>query len=811
MKKSVLGLSLATLALCGFAAVAPAIPTVYLDDDGNDANDGTTPGTAVATLAQAVILVDDGGTIFVAPGVYRQNAQAIAKRVTMEGTAVGDPSAAAFEPVDTTGRPGAEPYSSDPGIIRFQTGGSVIRNLTFRGDNLSTGLPASLPERGGVVTVDNTGTAHALPFTAENCVFERSGGYLLRLANSVLGNVVTNCTFRQAGSSVGTNPSFIDGRALQVGNSAANRASIGVTVTGTVFEDVDRGVNDGQTNNLGRGTATAAPTGTLPTYVISNSTFDNCSYGFICFGQSTQMDITNCDFIGNGFAWGSNGNNVNNTVSTMVLDMDNCTISDTYTAYHFNSIQSGSRLTFADNMVTNSGTVMSIYVYASTKAGGATVTLDGNTWDGVFEPDTFPTSPTNYIAHTMDRDEHSNYNAAQDTPVFPGALEFSYFEIRDSIFLGSPTDTDFDGVPFRQFSQDPQFPAAATPAGVNGFYSHAYYYGNVFDGLNAAVQASQNTTQFSTAPYDRRPINITFGGADYGAGTFSGNTVMNCGAGVIADGYFTNTVIQGNMLGGFQNNGTAVIASKGSQVTLKSSLFRGNTTDIELAQVPGVAYTNINGVPSNTTTSFVIGGVAGHGNVFWDNNPTTRVNPSVLTAPAPTVSHNYLGNHFANENTTGFGASSALLSTGTAYGDISDTTPVAQLDRDADGNYDAFELFNGFAAASTFNGPVSGLTTDTDGDGYVDWFETRWSYDPNDSASVPALGDVTNDGTVDLGDAVRALQIINGTVTPFQNGAQPNFINVTGSTPYNSLNNPLQILRFQNGSRTAFPAVPGIS
>src|SRR5690606_36288877 len=81
------------------------------------------------------------------------------------------------------------------------------------------------------------------------------------------------------------------------------------------------------------------------------------------------------------------------------------------------------------------------------------------------------------------------------------------------------------------------------------------------------------------------------------------------------------------------------------------------------------------------------------------------------------------------------------------------------------------------------------------------------------SPIVPApLGDVTNDDSVDLGDAVRSLQILNGTLLPGDtlfDESDRNAINVTGTIPHN-LNNALQILRWTNGSRTLFPAIMGV-
>jgi hypothetical protein len=138
---------------------------------------------------------------------------------------------------------------------------------------------------------------------------------------------------------------------------------------------------------------------------------------------------------------------------------------------------------------------------------------------------------------------------------------------------------------------------------------------------------------------------------------------------------------------------------------------------------------------------------------------------------------------------------------------------VRNLDRDSDGVPDGFEVASGTNPNdnSSFPGGFD-LDQDTDGDGYTDWYEVAFGKNPASAGVSPELGNVdpTSAG-VQLGDAIRALQIINGSVTPFQGGANPHAINVTGAAQPVSLNNPLQILRFQNGSRISLPAVPGIN
>lgn len=184
---------------------------------------------------------------------------------------------------------------------------------------------------------------------------------------------------------------------------------------------------------------------------------------------------------------------------------------------------------------------------------------------------------------------------------------------------------------------------------------------------------------------------------------------------------------------------------------------------------------------------------------------------------------------------------SVLLSEFDDPGAVRDNGPMHQLDRDADGLNDGYEDFL-FPLLSAFDptqfdsiapGYHDGAVTllfltgfeeqivppdalnietfevrDNDGDGYPDWYESWFFSDPLNPDETPNLGDVTRDNVVDLGDAIRALQVMNGTIAPDSElwlGSDLDAINVTG-TRTRSLNNALQILRFQNGSRLQLPA-----
>lgn len=108
----------ATAAAIMVSGSAFAIPTVYMAPapTGNDANDGATPGTPVLTFAQAITLVDAGGTINVAAGTYSPTVPVVInKAVSILGPQAGvDPRPSAPVSSSRTQTPG--PNNPSPGV-----------------------------------------------------------------------------------------------------------------------------------------------------------------------------------------------------------------------------------------------------------------------------------------------------------------------------------------------------------------------------------------------------------------------------------------------------------------------------------------------------------------------------------------------------------------------------------------------------------------------------------------------------------------------------------------------------------------------
>lgn len=292
----------------------------------------------------------------------------------------------------------------------------------------------------------------------------------------------------------------------------------------------------------------------------------------------------------------------------------------------------------------------------------------------------------------------------------------------------------------------------------------------------------------------------------------------------------------------FVGNGTALQHSL-SMTTIESWLFSNVfvANDVTVFLGAGAqALVNGNHFVSQGNYAIVSDGADALGvsnNAFSDPDAAYFANNA--SAAILAVTENWfpsiIGDDITDSNPGDFVANGESITFGGAGSaeSLTDNAPAAQFDSDADGIPDTIEVFGalspfnpdsdsdgvpdgfdrffGSGAGSPAGIPGFSVTLDSDGDGFVDWYENVSFTDAGSAMNYPALGDVTRDGQIDLGDAVRALQIINRSVALGLTGDQnPNNVTVAGNGIF-SLNNALQILRFQNGSRTSLPAHSGIN
>lgn len=98
--------------------------------------------------------------------------------------------------------------------------------------------------------------------------------------------------------------------------------------------------------------------------------------------------------------------------------------------------------------------------------------------------------------------------------------------------------------------------------------------------------------------------------------------------------------------------------------------------------------------------------------------------------------------------------------------EISIGTNTLLVDTDGDGLSDFTEVNFDGNGAYTPGSDLNPLLVDTDGDGFDDDVEVGAGSNPLDNQSVPANGDVNNDGNVDVVDLLVATQIALGLKTP---------------------------------------------
>lgn len=99
--------------------------------------------------------------------------------------------------------------------------------------------------------------------------------------------------------------------------------------------------------------------------------------------------------------------------------------------------------------------------------------------------------------------------------------------------------------------------------------------------------------------------------------------------------------------------------------------------------------------------------------------------------------------------------------------ELSIGTDPANIDSDGDTLSDGFEVaYDGYATTYNPGTDLNPLAPDTDSDGFNDNVEITYNSDPLISGSVPATGDINEDGAVNVADVLLAQQFALGTRTP---------------------------------------------
>ena len=291
----------------------------YVRNDGNDANTGLGSTTALAwkTVQKALGAtgIGSGDTVYIAPGVYRENVT-IAGTYTAATYIIGDPTAAQFAGIsqglvrltnylttDTASPSGTIMSSGSKNFLNISylyfdgssvmlnlnsSNNCVVENCAFIGSSLSgsSGIQGSFATG---VTVNNT---------IRKCIF-MTGSYGVvcsvggnHTSDWSLGFTIQDCAFIGAAPAAASSPAIEFGRTT----GAANLAG-GINIYNCYIQSAGRGINF-DCGNV-----------TYPTNV-RNCIITNCGTGIVGRGTTTNIQdynrIIGCTANLSGVATGAN-------------------------------------------------------------------------------------------------------------------------------------------------------------------------------------------------------------------------------------------------------------------------------------------------------------------------------------------------------------------------------------------------------------------------------------------------------------------------------------------------------------------------
>jgi predicted outer membrane repeat protein len=187
--------------LSGAVSATPQVSQIYVSPDGNDANDGATPETAVQSINVGIDYVAENGMVTLAAGTYNKSGPGdskdvnikISKNLTLQGA--GKDSTI----IDALGNSQIFDIDYDLNV--------VIKDITFKNGKLSNS--------GGAISSDATLTVHNCAFINNEAVGDGGGAIF---THTILNLV--NCV-------------FTDNKA-DAGAAIFNKGGV-LTVTGSTF------------------------------------------------------------------------------------------------------------------------------------------------------------------------------------------------------------------------------------------------------------------------------------------------------------------------------------------------------------------------------------------------------------------------------------------------------------------------------------------------------------------------------------------------------------------------------------------------
>jgi len=289
------------------------VPTVYYVDavNGNDLNDGLTPGTAFATIQKGVDEAKSGDTVIVAPGIYigegNRDIDFYCKAIVLRSTNPSDPNVVAGTIIDCEGTyDSAFNFHSNEGPNSVLTGFTItngyagIRCRDYSGPTIRNCI---ITNNCASIFSDGISCNNSSP-TIINCtVSGHSAGYGHGIATYNSSLTITNCIITENSSDHGGGIYCIGDSSLTIANCIISRNSAtfyggGIFVGGSNAVISNCIISDNVANWGGGGLSSSG----------SNMTITNCTFAANSSGNGNAVrcssshnnpsdaNISNCIF-----------------------------------------------------------------------------------------------------------------------------------------------------------------------------------------------------------------------------------------------------------------------------------------------------------------------------------------------------------------------------------------------------------------------------------------------------------------------------------------------------------------------------------
>ncbi|MDX2138653.1 MAG: right-handed parallel beta-helix repeat-containing protein, partial [Chloroflexota bacterium] len=275
-------------------AVPTCMMTCYVATTGNDANSGTTPGTALRNIQTAVDQVSSGGTVNIADGTYTENVVVPGgKNVTIDGGGSGlilgtvvdggdagnvfSISGGTVTLSDMRIRDGA-PSGFDQGNGVF----SEFANLTLLRvvitSNNGNGVYSNL---GNDLTVTNSTISNNSGFTGGG-IRQEVGGDLIVTGSTISGNTATTLgggIYLSRASSASISRSTISGNSADIGAGIFNANTDPLTISNSTISGNTATTKGGGIGNINDGDSDCSNCSSITTIINSTIASNTAATG----------------------------------------------------------------------------------------------------------------------------------------------------------------------------------------------------------------------------------------------------------------------------------------------------------------------------------------------------------------------------------------------------------------------------------------------------------------------------------------------------------------------------------------------------